>query len=131
MTEELIVLPDPLNDGFDQPQEIEEALQVFPADVKDLMPIWEEIPIEFRSMNDRTEWNKFVSTWFYTGWPKDKQLYSRSDVDPEKALTHLNTILRSFQPKHEHKMAAVSWLMSRWYADVRPVEESNEDDADH
>ena len=114
----------PLNDGFDQPQVVSDVLHAFPADVSALMPKLDAIPEEFQSMNDHTVWNKFVSAWFFTGWPQDQYIYTRPDVDAEVAFRHLETIMRSFQPKHEHKQAAVAWLMSRWYAAIRPVEQS-------
>lgn len=107
-----------LGDGFDQPQEISAVKQAFPADLGDLIPKWEVIPDEFKpGTGGHTEWNKFISDWFFTGWP-ERGLFSRADVDPEKATIHLATILRSFEPKHEHKEAAVAWLTSRWFAAV-------------
>lgn len=116
-----VVLSEPLGDGFDQPQAVSDVLHAFPANLGGLMPPWESIPEQFRSLNSRTEWNRFVSSWFFTGWPTGRLLYARPDVDPEAAFRHLETIMRSFEPKHEHKEAAVAWLMSRWYADIRPM----------
>lgn len=121
---ETVELSEPLNDGFDQPlKNISPALKAFPGDVTQLMPKWEEIPVQFRAYKGN-EWVKFVTSWFFAGWPTDRVLYTREDVDPNEALVHLSTIMRSFQPKHEHKEAAVAWLMSRWYAAIRPAEET-------
>lgn len=108
MTEEL-------NDGFDQPQEISPVQRAFPAGVVGtLMPPMDTIPPEFQGGG--TEWNRLVSHWFFFGSPFEKwNIGVRKGVDPEKALTHISTILRSFEPKHEHKEAAAAWLMSRWY----------------
>lgn len=114
--------PPPLNDGFDHPKIIDDAFMAFPASlrVNGLIPLWEEIPVEFRSSNNLTTWNDFVSIWFFKGWPGDLfEVYSRSDIDPELAMRHLTAILKSFEPKHEHKEAACAWLMSRWFADVQ------------
>lgn len=122
MTEETVEVPPPLNDGFDQPQEIPRVQQVFAANVvSTLMPAYDSIPEEFRS--DGTDWNKFVSAWFFLGDALTKfDLYPRDDVDPQIAWGHLSTILRSWEPKHEHKEAAVAWLMSRWFLAIRPTQ---------
>lgn len=122
MTEHVEVAP-PLNDGYDQPMVVDDVLYAFPGHLDRLLPKWEDIPEEFRNMNLRTEWNKFVRDWFFKGWPTDRNLYSRDDVDSEAAFRHLHTIMRSFEPKHEHKEAGVAWLMSRWFLAIRPVEE--------
>lgn len=110
-----------LNDGFDQPQVVSDVQFVFSANVSDLMPPFEAIPDEFKGGNN--EWNVFVREWGFGGWPS-RGLYSREDVDSEKAFRHLQTILSSFEPKYEHKEAAVSWLASRWFAAV--VEKKDE-----
>jgi len=112
--------PPPLNDGYDQPLVVDDVLYAFPGHLDKLLPPWDSIPEEFRNMNGRTEWNVFVRDWFFKGWPEDRYLYQRPDVDGEAAFRHLHTIMRSFEPKHEHKEAAVAWLMSRWYAAIRP-----------
>lgn len=110
-------MTEPLNDGFDQPQEISAALRAFPASVRDLMPAYDAIPEEFKGGG--TDWNKFISSWFFTGWPQDRQLIMRDDVNGELAYLHISTILRSFEPKHEHKEAACAWLLSRWFEAIR------------
>lgn len=114
---------DPLNDGFDQPHEVSDVLMAFPAMISDLMPKWDSIPKEFRNMNGLTPWNQFVSDWFFTGWPADRGLIPLEGVDPDKAFRHLYVVMRSFEPKHEHKEAAVAWLMSRWFKEIVEVEE--------
>lgn len=102
-----------LDDGFDVPKTVSDAQHTFPGDVRELMPVWEEIPVIFRSFRGN-EWTEFVDEWFFHGWPK-RGLYSNGDIDPEKAYLHADTVMRSYQPKHEHKIAAVAWLLSRWF----------------
>lgn len=38
---------------------------------------------------------------------------------PEQAYRVLGATLRSFAPKHEHKMAAVAYMMSCWFTSVK------------
>ncbi len=125
MTAETVELPPPLNDGFDQPQEISAVQQAFPGSVVGtLMPPMSAVPDEFKR-NRANDWSKFVSDWFFHGNPFDKwTVYMRDDVDGQIAFTHLRTLLSSFEPKHEHKEAAVAWLASRWFAAIRPKEQA-------
>jgi hypothetical protein len=121
MTDEPQTLPlsEPLNDGFDQPKALSAAQRAFPANVVGtLMPLHADIPTDYP---DRAEWEKFVSHWFFQGDPFAKwDLLVRPDVDGNTAFTHLRALMGSYEPKHEHKEAAVAWLASRWFAAIRP-----------
>jgi len=122
----MVEVAPPLNDGFDAPQEVSPLLMAFPGSVSHLMPPMSAIPEDFQSMNDRTDWNKFVSYWFFQGNPMEVwNLYARPDIDAEAAWRHLKAIMRSYEPKHEHKSAAVAWLMSRWFLALRPKEQTS------
>ena len=115
---DVVTLPPPLNDGFDQPMVVDDVLYAFPGHLDRLLPEWEAIPDEFKQPHN--EWVHFVNVWFGFGWPEKSELYTRDDVDPDMAFRHLATIMRSFEPKHEHKISGVAWLMSRWFAAIRP-----------
>lgn len=94
-------------------------LQVaFSADPLDWMPPMEDIPEEFKRFNG-TEWNKIASTWFFQGLPNDVKFYPRDGVDQEKALRAVQATLGSFAPKHEHKEAAVAYMLSCWFKKVK------------
>lgn len=95
-------------------QEIDVATAAFPANVSHLMPAWKDIPANFRSGNQLTEWNKIVRAWFFFGLAK-LEVKPREGVDRHMAMRHLAAIMRSFEPKHEHKEAAVAYLMSLWF----------------
>lgn len=82
------------------------------SNLKALMPRWEDIPDEFR--RGHTRFNEIQSEWFFRGlpvWPLDP----KPGIDHRKALAHLSAIQRSFEPQHEHKEAAVAYLLSLWY----------------
>ena len=53
-----------------------------------------------------------ANEWFFRGLPKFPE--ARAGIDENEAIRHLSAILKSFQPSHEHKEAAVAWLASRW-----------------
>lgn len=108
-----------LNDGFDQPNTtIAAADLAFPARGADpeFLPPFDLIPAAFES---RADWDLFHRTWFHRGLPETVELYPRDGVDPEHAWNHLRVVQGSFASKHEHKMAALSWLASRWFEGFR------------
>ncbi len=89
-----------------------------PGTVFDLMPRWESIPEAFQ--RGWTPWNDLASQWFCNGlrgWPRNP----KPGIDHRAALAHLSTILASFEPKHEHKIAAVAYLLSLWYEPTKLV----------
>lgn len=109
-----------VGDGFDEPHEISMAQRMFPAGVVGtLMPEMDDIPAEFQERG--TDWNRFVSDLFFNGQASAFNrwnLYQRDEIDGQAAFTHLMTVLGSYEPKHEHKEAAVAWLASRWFEGI-------------
>lgn len=93
-------------------REVSDLDMAFGGGTRDLMPAWEDIPKEFKDGHGM--WNKFMRNWFYSGLAS-YDLKPRDGVDVTKALRHLKTILRSFEPKHEHKEADVAYLASLWF----------------
>lgn len=96
-------------------KEVSDAELAFPATVLHLMPKYEDIPEEFKATD--TKWNRFFRHAFYFGVSK-LEFRTKPGVDPEKAYRHVRTIMGSFEPKHEHKEAAVAFLLSQWFDDV-------------
>lgn len=105
------------------PQEISDVTFAFPGSVeKEYMPEYKEIPEEFRDLNRKTVWNELFSKWFFSGLENDDIFIPKEGIDKKMALRHINTIMRSFQPKHEHKEASVAYLMSIWF---QPIDEKS------
>ena len=44
---------------------------------------------------------------------------AKDGVDNKKAMAAISAILRSFDPKHEHKEAGVAYLFSEWFEEVK------------
>ena len=102
-------------DRFATPTEMDAVSAAFGvADVRSLMPKYDEIPREFRSTQNK--WVRFQNDWFYGGISKTG-LIAKDGIDLKSALRHLAAIQGSFDPKHEHKEAAVAYLASRWLDD--------------
>lgn len=106
-----------------KPQQIDNLTLAFPGSVVDLMPPYSGIPEEFKNQNRPTKWNKVVSQWFFSGLPSGTEFVPLEGVSKQDAMRHLATIMRSWEPQHEHKEAACAYLMSQWFKDVIiPVE---------
>lgn len=96
-----------------EPQIITKQTEV----VRDLMPPYEEIPDEFKNPFGNNKWARLTSDWFFYGI-KDAAFKPKDGIDTDMALSHIMKILRSFEPRHEHKEAAVAYLLSQWFDDV-------------
>lgn len=86
------------------------------GNVKHLPPS-NEIPDVYN--RGHTRWNKLTSKWFFSGLDQGDigPLVPKPGVDKRKALRALGAILRSWEPKHEHKEAGVAYLFSEWFED--------------
>lgn len=98
---------------FEKPMEIDAATAAFPASVEKLMPKYSEIPDEFKRWPGGP-YVKWATKWFFSGLQREEIPAAKEGIDQAAALRHLSAIQRSFQPKHEHKEAAVAYLASLW-----------------
>lgn len=97
-----------------QPQEVSDLDIAFPASVSHLMPKYEDIPKEFQGFRPNSTWGGLFNNWFYRGL-SNLSLQPKPGIDIVKALRHIRCIMRSFEPKHEHKESAVAYLLSCWF----------------
>lgn len=95
--------------SYEQPHEVG---NYFPANLGELLPPYDEIPKEFRIGQFQNPYVKFQNKWFFEGLNEIPA--AKAGIDQQKAIRHLSAIQRSFDPKHEHKVAAVAWLASLW-----------------
>lgn len=98
-----------------------EVKDVTPSDITfgcramELMPKYDDIPKEYK--HGDTKWNKLFNTWFFRGLSK-LSVTAKPGIDKDKALAHIQSIIGSFEPPHEHKAAGVAFLMSEWFEDA-------------
>ena len=85
------------------------------GNIQHLPPV-SQIPEKFQ--NHETPWCVLVSLWFFNGLPKETDFHPKEGVDPIKALRAIAAIMRSFEPKHEHKEAGCAFLLSEWFKKV-------------
>lgn len=99
---------------------VREIFEVTDADIAfptaEHIPKENEIPKEF--WDGKTKWNAFFSKWFYKG-AHASELVPKEGVNKNKAIRAIMSIMGSWGPKHEHKEAAVAFLLSEWFADIK------------
>lgn len=100
------------------PVELSNIDLAFPAHVKHLMPA--PIPErELRGLDGYATWDRLQHDWFYQGI-RGLNLSLRDPHNPrmdvEKCIRHLKAIQGSFEPKHQHKVAAFIFLCSKWFS---------------
>lgn len=83
-----------------------------PSRISDYLPARSEIPEDF--MLGHGPWPKLIHRWFFEGL-KGVNLVPKPGVDKSEAIGHCATIMRSFEPQHEHKIGGVAYLMSLWF----------------
>ena len=94
-------------------QDVDDVMLAFPANVLHMMPDYEVA----RAADIPDVWKTLVSDWFYSKI-EIKEMKPKEGVDPRKAMRHISAIMRSFEPKHEHKEAAVAYLLNEWFDSV-------------
>jgi hypothetical protein len=118
------------------PVPVDKIRMAFPASVMaDLMPTENEIPEEFwhdapgvwvtapkgwsgRIVDGQCYWTDgwvaIATSWFINGLPAEVKFHMKDGVDGQTAFDHLQCILGSYEPSHQHKEAAVAFLLSEW-----------------
>lgn len=106
------------DDLYATPRPVTNLQLAFPVDLGDLLPPWDLIPEAFRADTDISRpWRTFQRRWFAGLLRQDDvaALTARPGVNLNHAARHLAVLQGSFEPRHEHKEAAVAWLASRWF----------------
>ncbi|RTL03537.1 hypothetical protein EKK58_12780 [Candidatus Dependentiae bacterium] len=83
----------------------------------DHLPDMKDIPEEFNDRFDNIHC-RVVSAWFFNGYSKAEaiaKITPKEGVDKVEAQRALATILRSYAPQHEHKIAGCGYLLSQWF----------------
>lgn len=79
-----------------------------------LLPTRDEIPEVFKKYHG-TKWNELAHKWFFEGLRPDEMPKEKEEINRSAALRHLSTLLRTSEIEHNHKEAAVAYLMSLWF----------------
>ena len=87
----------------------------------DHLPAYHSLPDDFRRM--RSPFCDAVSMWFFKGAKPaangidiDGVTYTAKEgIDASAALRAIGAALRSFAPKHEHKIAGCGYMLAQWF----------------
>lgn len=79
---------------------------------------YDEAPEEFKR-HGGTEWNEIISYWFFNGLSEKVEFHPKKGVDPHKAFRAIQSVIGSFEPKHEHKEAVCAYLLSQWFDKIK------------
>jgi len=110
-------MPEKTKGKWDEPADVDDITMAFPANLDNLLPKMDEIPDEFKG----NQFNPYVALqqkWFFQGISQE-EIPIKASIDRKKALRHLSTCMRSFEPSHEHKEAGVAYLMSLWMVPLK------------
>lgn len=96
-----------------KPVAISDVELAFPAHViGKLLPEWSAIPAEFREQ--QSPWCHIAANAF-SGVNSKVEIALRPGIDRNLATRHLRACMGSYEPKHEHKIAGVAYLLSLWF----------------
>jgi len=112
--------------GWKQPHKFSDVDRAFPAHVLEHLPPWEDIPQEYK--DDSNPACAVAHRWFsdrlFTG-PEAKEkgfpiMITKDGIEggARAVFYHIDTILRSYQPKHEHKIAGIAMLIDQWVRSI-------------
>jgi hypothetical protein len=97
-----------------KPIAVSDADLHFPGKVEHLLPPWAEIPEEFFS-NHCTHGGYILTHDMFFSGATNVTVYPKDDIDPELAWRHVRTVMGTWSIKHEHKMAACTYLFNEWF----------------
>lgn len=104
-----------------EPKDMSDVEFAFPAHVVGVyLPEEKYIPHDFLRFKGG-KWTHLADIWFAQGLKGEHPLKVRKEFDERKVVRHLGCCLKSFQPRHEHKIGGVGYLMSLWLDEDQPV----------
>lgn len=75
-------------------------------------PSMEDIPAPYKTSDN--PYVQLQREWLFGGIRRSRLLH-RPNVDRDAAVRHLSALQESFVVSHEHKQAAVAYLMAMWF----------------
>jgi hypothetical protein len=86
------------------------------------MPKYETLPEAFQDWHYEPHC-RAISDWFYSGAKacpngiemKGTKYIAKDGVEAGKALAAIKAVMASWEPKHEHKIAACGYMLSEWF----------------
>ena len=84
--------------------------------VHEMIPPYDVIPSPYRAeFGEGKMWVELADRLFFRGNGQHVSYSMQEGINSQLAFVNLRVILSSFELKHEHKIAAAAYLMSRWF----------------
>jgi hypothetical protein len=80
----------------------------------DHMPSYDTVPDQYKVLQGNP-YVDLVKKWFYDGLDDLSILEPKDGINKVLALAAIRSVLCSYEPKHEHKMAACAYMLSEWF----------------
>lgn len=90
----------------------------------DFVPKMADLPDEFQDFIHNKSCKIAAKLFYGGGRLPDHGLAPRDGVDAGRATQAVGALLASFEPKHEHKMAAAGYLIDQWFEPAK-IEHEN------
>jgi hypothetical protein len=99
-----------------EPQEVSLTDATLPATVRRLMP--PDTVARYLARQYSRDWEAVAQSWFLNRLDLNR-LIPKPGIDKSKALRHIEVIIDSFEPRYEHKVAAVAILLEEWFTEMK------------
>jgi hypothetical protein len=99
-----------------EPQEVSLIDATLPGNIRRLMP--PDTVERYLAKQYSRDWAAVAQSWFFNRLDIER-LSAKPGIDKLKAVRHLETIIDSFEPKYEYKVAAVAILLEEWFTDMK------------
>jgi hypothetical protein len=100
---------------WSKPTDLDDVHLAFPAQVMGtLLPLEGDIP----TTPTLSPWKNLAEQWFFHGLQGSFTV--KPHISTRTAARHLRACLGSYEPKQEHKIDGVAYLMSLWFDGFEP-----------
>lgn len=99
---------------YSKPMEVTDAQIAFPASLGELLPDYDTYVKDWEATPEAEPFLAFANTWFSKGLAGNSEIHLKEGIDGTLMFRHLRVLMGSFEPKHEHKIGGVAWLLSQW-----------------
>lgn len=96
---------------------VSDVLLAFPAGVvrDGYLPAEKDIPKEFEHRREGNIWVQLFHDLFFHKPGKDIYMVGKPGVDCHAAWRQIRACMGSYEPKHEHKVSGVAYMLSEWF----------------
>lgn len=103
---------------LEKPFDVKESEIAFGSNTDIFLPDYHWLLENFGNNPERNKFEKIITNWFFYGLPENVQFIPKENIDAKTAYHHISSCLRSWKPKHEHKILGCAFLLWLWFSDI-------------